>query len=156
MLIYEILQKPFTNWSFPNEATMLADFKEYKKKESSKWQGRAKRMGFKFPIFDTFEDFKNALTSADVITLTREHDSHINNRSNTSSIADLKSLVSGYIMPRDVDRIIQGFETNAAIPMPIILKGKNGEWVMAGNTRCDTAFILGVNPVKVLLVDVSE
>ena len=150
------MQKPFTNWSFPTEETMLADFKEYKKKELSKWQSRARNMGFRFPIFNTFEDFKNALKSAKVITLTREHDSHINNRSQTSSIDSLKSLVSGYIRPRDVDRIIQGFESNAAIPMPIILKGKNGEWIMAGNTRCDTAFILGVDPVKVLLVDVSD
>ena len=155
MLISEIMQKPFTNWSFPNEETMQADFKEYKKKEISKWRGRASSMGFQFPIFDTFEDFKNALKTAEIISLTHEHDLQIKNRSHTSNISDLKSLVGGYVRPRDVDRIVQGFKSNAPIPMPIVLKGKNGEWIMAGNTRCDTAFIMGVNPVKVLLVDVS-
>ncbi len=76
------------------------------------------------------------------------------NRSHTSSIESLKSLVSGYFMPRDVDRIVQGYESNAAMLYPIILKGSNGEWIMAGNTRLDTAFILGIDP-KVLYVDVS-
>lgn len=149
------MKEPFTNWSFPNEATMQADFKEYKKKETSKWQGRASSMGFRFPIFDTFDDFSNALRSAEVITLTPQHDSRIANRSHTSNIDDLKSLVGSYVRPRDVDRIVHGFESNAPIPMPIVLKGRKGEWIMAGNTRLDTAFILGVNPIKILLVDVS-
>lgn len=112
-------------------------------------------MGFRFPIFDTYEDFVSALKSARVITLTKEHDRRVMNRSHTSSIDGLKSLVSGYNMPRDVDRIVQGYNTNAAMPYPIILKGSKGEWIMAGNTRLDTAFIMGVVP-KVLYVDVSD
>lgn len=111
-------------------------------------------MGFRFPIFDTFQDFMSALKSAPVITLTKEHDRRVMNRSHTSSIEDLKSLVSGYSMPRDVNRIVQGYKSNSAMPHPIILKGTQGEWIMAGNTRLDTAFILGVVP-KVLYVDVS-
>ena len=111
-------------------------------------------MGFRFPIFDTFEDFVAALRSARVITLTPEHDSRVMNRSHTSSIESLKNLVGGYQNPRDVDRIIQGYQSNAAMPYPIILKGTHGEWIMAGNTRLDTAFIMGVTP-KVLYIDVS-
>ena len=111
-------------------------------------------MGFRFPIFDTFQDFTSALNSAPVITLTKEHDRRVMNRSHTSSIDGLKSLVGGYTMPRDVDRIVQGYQSNVAMPYPIILKGSKGEWIMAGNTRLDTAFILGVIP-EVLYVDVS-
>ena len=112
-------------------------------------------MGFRFPIFNTFNDFVAALKSAQVITLTREHDRNVMNRSHTHSIEDLKNLVSSYNKPRDVDRIVAGYESNAPMPYPIILKGSDGEWVQAGNTRCDVAFIMGFEP-KVLLVDVSK
>lgn len=150
----EIETPQFNNWVFPNAATLQADYEEYKKKEMKKWQARSSTMGFRFPIFDTLQDFVSALRSAPVITLTKEHDRRVMNRSHTSSIEDLKSLVGGYNMPRDVDRIVQGYQSNAAIPYPIILKGSHGEWIMAGNTRLDTAFILGLQP-KVLYVDVS-
>lgn len=154
MRMMEIEKPEFNNWVFPNAATLRADFDEYKGKEDRKWKGRAASMGFRFPIFDTFEDFHAALRSAPVITLTKEHDRRVMNRSHTSSLDGLKSLVSGYNMPRDVDRIVQGYQSNAPMPYPIILKGNNGEWIMAGNTRLDTAFILGVIP-EVLYVDVS-
>lgn len=151
----EIETPQFTNWVFPNAATLQADYEEYKKKEMKKWQARASTMGFRFPIFDTYQDFVSALRTAPIITLTKEHDRRVMNRSHTSSIDDLKSLVGGYNMPRDVDRIVQGYQSNAPMPHPIILKGSQGEWIMAGNTRLDTAFILGVTP-KVLYVDVSK
>jgi hypothetical protein len=150
----EITTPQFNNWVFPNAATLEADFQEYKKKEDYKWKSRAESMGFRFPIFDTFQDFVSALKSAPVITLTKEHDRRVMNRSHTSSIEGLKSLVGTYQMPRDVDRIVQGYQSNAPMPHPIILKGTHGEWIMAGNTRLDTAFIMGVTP-KVLYVDVS-
>lgn len=155
MRITEVEKSKFTNWSMPDEATMQADFKEYKKKEDSKWEGRARSMGFRFPIFDTFEDFKEALMTSPVITLDKAHDRNIKNRSHTSSIEQLKALVSGYYQPRNVDRIVQGYESNAKMPHPIVLKGSKGEWIMAGNTRLDTAFIMGVEP-KVIVVDVSD
>lgn len=112
-------------------------------------------MGFRFPIFPDFESFVKSLRSAPVIDLDRNLDSKIRNRSHTSSIESLKSLVSSYYYPRDVDRIVNGFRNNDPIPYPIVLKGNRGLWIMAGNTRLDTSFILGVKP-KVLLVDVSE
>jgi len=34
--------------------------------------------------------------------------------------------VSGYVRPRDVDRIVQGIESGAKLPYPIILKGDKG------------------------------
>lgn len=141
----------FANWAFPDEATIRADFYEYKLKEDTKWRGRAATMGFRFPMFETLDDFKAALHSAKIVSLTPAQDMKIMNRSHTRSIDDLKGLVGGYHRPRDVDRIVQGFTSGASIPMPIVLKGTKGTWIMAGNTRLDTAFILGIVP-KVLLV----
>jgi hypothetical protein len=146
----------YKNWVFPNAETLKADFQEYKDKEERKWRGRAASMGFRFPIFPDFESFVSSLRNSPVIVLTREHDSHIQNRSHTGSLSSLKSLVSGYSTgPRDVDRIAKGMFNNEAIPYPIVLKGTRGEWIMAGNTRLDTSSILGVTP-KVLLVDVRS
>lgn len=136
----------FANWIFPNEATIRADFDEYKKKEDAKWRERARHMGFRFPIFETYENFDNALRSAAITELTAEQDQYIMNRSHCRSISALKSLVNSYTYPRDVDRIVDGYNTNAAMPMPIVLWGKHGQWIMTGNTRLDTAFILGIKP----------
>lgn len=145
----------YENWAFPSDEVMKDDFSEYKKKEMSKWKSRANRMGFRFPIFETFDDFKLALQNAEVVDLTRQMDNRIQNRSQSSSIESLKSLVGTYVRPRDVDRIVQGLMSGARLPMPIVLKGTNGMWIMAGNTRLDSAFILNKKP-KVLMVDVSE
>ena len=143
------------NWAFPSDDVMKDDFSEYKKKEESKWKSRARSMGFRFPIFSTFDDFKQALKGATVTDLTRSLDDKIQNRSQTGSIESLKSLVGTYKRPRDVDRIVSGLMSGARLPMPIILKGLHGMWIMSGNTRSDTGLILG-KKVKVLVVDVSS
>ena len=146
----------YKNWVFPNAQTLQADFQEYKDKEFKKWNGRAASMGFRFPIFPDFNSFVTSLQNSPVITLTKEHDSRIHNRSHTGSLNSLKGLVSGYSTgPRDVDRIARGMFNNEPIPYPIVLKGTMGEWIMAGNTRLDTSSILGVTP-KVLVVDVRQ
>lgn len=144
----------YANWVFPSEATIRADFDEYKLKENKKWKHRAQDMGFRFPIFDSIESFETALREAAVVELTAEQDSIISNRSHCRTLDELNRLVSNYHHPRDVNRIVNGFKSNAAIPMPIILKGKYGQWIMAGNTRSDAATILGIRP-KVLMVDVA-
>lgn len=154
MKILEVTGHKYNNWVFPNQETLQADFDEYKKKELSKWKNRAEQMGFRFPIFDDFKSFKTSLKNAAVVELDAATDRTIMNRSHTGSIESLKGLVGSYHRPRDVDRIVQGYNSNAPMPYPIVLQGSKGKWIMAGNTRLDTAFILGVQP-KVLVVDVS-
>ncbi len=144
----------YKNWVFPDAKTLDADFQEYKGKEDRKWKGRARMIGARWPLFNDRADFELALRKARVVEVDDAMDMRIQNRSHTSSLEDLKSLVSGYQMPRDVDRIAKGFQNGDPIPYPIILKGNVGMWIMAGNTRLDTAGILGV-PKKALLVDVS-
>jgi hypothetical protein len=147
--------KNYNNWMFPSHETMVADYEEYKKKEQTKWKSRVDRIGSRFPIFKDFEHFQQALKNAKVIILTKNIDDRIMNRSHSFSIENLKGLVSSYIRPRDVDRIVSGFEDNDKIPYPIVLKGSKGMWIMAGNTRLDTSFIMEITP-KVLMVDVSD
>jgi len=142
-------------WVFPDDKTLKADFSEYKKKEDYKWKHRVDSIGGRFPLFNDFNHFKQSLKDAKVVNLRAATDNQIQNRSHSSSIESLKSLVGCYHRPRDVDRIVQGIESGVSMPMPIVLKGSRGMWIMAGNTRLDTAFILGSAP-KVLMVDVSD
>jgi len=135
--------------------TMQADFTEYKKKEDRKWKGRSQTIGSRFPIFNDFAHFQQSLKNAQVRTLDDATDSKIYNRSHTSSVEDLKDMVGSYYQPRDVDRIIRGFEEGVPMPYPIVIEGDSGAWILAGNTRLDTAGILGL-PKKVLWVDVRN
>jgi len=105
-------------------------------------------------IFPTLDDFKEAVKSGQVKRWTEDLDNRTGNRSQVSSLEDLKDLVSGYQFPRDVDRIVKGFEENDPIPHPIVLQtGEDSYWVMSGNTRMDTAYILGITP-EVLVLDI--
>jgi hypothetical protein len=144
----------YKNWVFPDSKTIDADFQEYKGKEDRKWKERARTIGARWPLFKDRAEFEASLRNAEIIDVTDAFDAKVRNRSHTSSLDSLKGLVSGYQMPRDVDRIAKGFQNGDPIPLPIILKGKTGMWIMAGNTRLDTAGILGVQK-KALLVDVS-
>jgi 8-oxo-dGTP pyrophosphatase MutT (NUDIX family) len=105
--------------------------------------------------FEDIEDFKKSVNKSQAVTWTPDLDHQTRMRSHTDSIEELEELVSGYSFPRDVKRIVKGFENNDPIPYPIVLKTPEGYQVLSGNTRLDAAFILGVTP-KVLLVDVSK
>lgn len=110
----------------------------------------------RWPFFKNFEDFKEVVEKAKVLTLTKERDARVLNRSNTRTLQQLEDMTSHYSFPRDVQRIVDGFEHNVKMPMPILLKlPGNRLYIMSGNTRTDAAFILGITP-KVLVVDVSD
>lgn len=108
-------------------------------------------------IFPKESDFVSAMKNAKVQKVNKAFDRKIDYRSGTRSIEDLKDLVSTYQYPRDVDRIVQGYETNAKMPMPIVVSWNNGKnlRVMGGNTRMDTAFIMGIEP-QVLILDLDS
>lgn len=143
----------YDNWVRYTGSSVKSDFVEYKKKEESKWKDRAERIGMRFPIFDSEEQFRTDLDNAKIVSVS-ELD-NVRNMSFNSSIEDIESMVGTYHQPRDVKRIVQGLKNNAQIPMPIILKGSKGMWIMAGNTRQSTARVLGID-ADVLLVDVSK
>lgn len=153
MKLIEIKITSYDNWIRYNDQSLKDDFVEYQKKETSKWKTRAKSLEFRFPIFKSLEDFKDALDNAKIIDIDKSG-LNIENMTTNNSIESIKSMVSGYSKPRDVDRIVDGFSKNVKLPLPIILKDKRGYHIMAGNTRQSTARVLGIKP-KALLVDVS-
>jgi len=148
-------QERYTNWVNYTPESLKSDFAEYKKKEDMKWKTRAQSIGARFPLFKGFPEFTQALKKAKVKKLFQGEAERIGNVALNSDIPGVKSMVSVYQRPRDVDRIVKGFESNAKMPIPIILKGKKGEFIMAGNTRLNVAYIMNLLP-QVLVLDVSE
>lgn len=143
----------YDNWVRYTPQSLKDDFVEYKKKESSKWKGRSRVIGSRWPMFDSMEQFQQALYQADIVNI--DTLGNVNNLTKNRTLDDIKHMVGGYQMPRDVDRIVQGYENNVPLPLPIILKGNDGLWIMAGNTRQSTARVLGIKP-QALLVDISN
>lgn len=152
MRIWEITERSYNNWVNYTPDSLQADYSEYKHKETTKWQRRAEQIGARWPLFDSLEHFQQALDQSPVVEIDKLHD--VQNLTRNASISGIKDMVSSYAMPRDVDRIVQGLQENKPLPLPIILKGSKGMWIMAGNTRQATSRVLGIIP-RALLVDVS-
>ena len=152
MRLYET-KKYQANWIVPTIDTLKEEFAEYKKKEQKKWKGRAVEICARFPLFDDFEDFVSRVRNGKIVSIKEAEP--VYNLSYNTSIEDIKDMVSLYVRPRDVDRIVHGFETGSKMPMPLIIEGNCGRWIMAGNTRVNVARVLGL-PVKVIIIDVKE
>ena len=153
--LLEELSKSLYRWMFPTMKTIKSDFKEYKKKESTKWKRRANMLKARWPLFKDLEHFEDSLKNSRVFVLKDSMANRVQHLSNCRSIDELKALVSEYTRPRDVDRIVDGINNNDRIPYPIILTSNNRMFIMTGNTRINIARILKV-PIKVLIVDVND
>lgn len=151
-MLIEDITKNHVKWVRHDLATMKSDFEEYKVKEESKWLGRAHRYGFRFPIFDSFEQYVEAIKNSPIIDVTNELWGDIHNLSKNDSIEDITQMVSTYTIPRDVERIKNGIESGASLPLPVILKGDDGYHIMSGNTRLNVARVMGVE-TKAILID---
>lgn len=141
----------YDNWVRYTDDSLNSDWIEYKKKEIKKWRSRSEDMQFRFPLFETKEEFKNALDTSPIIELTESTVRNVRHATDITDIESLRDMVSTYVRPRDIDRIIQGFENKDSIPMPIILKSKVGMFIMAGNTRQNVARIMGIVPKAILI-----
>jgi len=148
-------QKSYNNWVNYTPQSLKEDFAEYKKKEDKNWKNRSQSMGFRFPIFKDFPEFTQALKTAQVKKLFKGEAERIPHVSLLDTIDSVKDMVGSYKRPRNVDRIVSGFESNAKMPMPIILKGKNGKHIMAGNTRLNVAYVMDIIP-QVMEIDVTK
>ena len=102
-------------------------------------------------LWETFDTFKSAVKRARKVEVSPSIDRKIEYRSNTSSIESLRDLVSSYQYPRDVDRIVKGYEKGEPIPYPMVLKDGNRMRVLGGNTRMDVARIMNINPVVLMI-----
>lgn len=155
MKFQKYLKSAFKNWAFPDEKTMKMDFLEYSKKEESKWRNRAMMLKARWPLFEDYNHFKSSLKGAKIVTLTSSLLNRVEHATDLHDLDDLRDMVQSYGRPRDIDRIVKGFEQDDKIPYPIILKSGPKYFIMAGNTRQNAARIMGI-PVKVMVVDVGE
>lgn len=137
--------KSFNNWVVPSEQVLKREYKvevEMKGNED----------------FDSEEEFLEACKNGKVIEITPEMDDEIDNRSQTQSKEELIGLVSSYRSwgsefrnQQTVDALYDGFEQNKPMETPIVVDASWGRYVLAGNTRMDVAFQLGIKP-NVLLI----
>jgi hypothetical protein len=155
MRLQDLLQEntSFNNWTRFTDASLEADFQEYKQKEQRKWKHRAEMIQARWPLFQDIQEFRHALSSAPIVDVDSLRS--VQNITKNRNIEDIKDMVSSYAWPRDVARIQQGYQGNHKMPLPIIIKGQQGMWIMAGNTRQSVARVLGITP-RALLVDVSN
>jgi hypothetical protein len=154
MRLFDLLQEntSFNNWTRFTDASLEADFQEYKQKEQSKWKQRAEWIQARWPLFQDIQEFRQALSAAPIVDVDSLRS--VQNLTKNRNIEDIKDMVSSYAWPRDVARIQQGYQENHKMPLPIIIKGQQGMWIMAGNTRQSVARVMGITP-RALLVDVS-
>ena len=154
MRLQDLLQEntSFNNWTRFTDASLEADFQEYKQKEQSKWKQRAEWIQARWPLFPDIQEFRQALSAAPIVDVDSLRS--VQNLTKNRNIEDIKDMVSSYAWPRDVARIQQGYQENHKMPLPIIIKGQQGMWIMAGNTRQSVARVMGITP-RALLVDVS-
>lgn len=138
--------RTFTNWRVPSNSDLK---REYRVEHEMKGLG----------YFDTEQDFIKAVKNAKETIVTPAMDRKISGRSRTRTKEALFSLISSYrSYPKyrnedTLDAIYRGFEKNEIMDMPLVIKDGDYMRVMAGNTRMDVAFQLGINP-KVLMIEV--
>lgn len=153
MKIFDIVESTYNNWVRYTDESLRADWDEYKLKEEKKWRSRAAQIGAAWPLFDSIERFQKALDVSPIVKIDRL--GPVRNLTKNRTIEDIENMVSVYLYPRDVQRIVAGLTGNKAIPLPIILQGQKDRWIMTGNTRQAVARVLGIEP-RALLVDVKD
>jgi len=139
----------FNNWKMPSLAQLK---QEYKVEHDLK--------GNEF--FESEDDFLNAVEQGQIVEITPAEDQSIEYRSGTTSQKELLDLIRSYrSYPKyrnedTIQALYDGFKENKPMDLPIVIEFADGsKRILAGNTRMDVAFQLGINP-KVLLVQSKE
>ena len=150
MRYHEIIteaQTPKANWVMPSDSDLLLEFKyEY---ENRDWERRCDRIDAMYPLFEDGQDFIQKVKAGQVRSF-----SESDRVENTTyfDLDTLREVVAGYAYPRDVDRIIAGFAAGTPMPMPIIIEGSDGSWILSGNTRSNIAYTMGL-PCKAIWIN---
>jgi hypothetical protein len=137
-------------WVMPKPADLALEYKYEYLLPSRHWDKRCKAIGAHYPLFDSEDDFIAKIRAASIEPITPQ--SKVENVTDLETIEDVEDLVSTYQRPRDVSSIVNGYRKGGSMPMPIIIRGKKGSWILSGNTRTNLAFILKI-PVKAIWVD---
>jgi len=139
-------------WIVPSAADIRDEWKVEYALPRRNWKGRAEIIGAVYPIFDDEDDMIAKVQSGHVLSMTPDMWSMTHNLSMNRDIDEVKAMVATYSRPRDVDRIVKGFEDGADMPMAIFIRGAEGSWILSGNTRLNVARLMGI-PQKVIVVD---
>jgi hypothetical protein len=150
--ITEYVAISFDNWVKPSDTDIELEYKvEYLMKGMGSTTNDA---------FPTVEDFKKAVKSAKVISLTPAIDRKIEYRSRTRSQSQLLSLIKSYRSypefrnEKTLQAIYDGFRDGKAMKYPFVLEFPDGRMrIMSGNTRTDVAIHSGITP-KALLIKI--
>lgn len=134
----QILTK--AHWTVPNLMSLRDEYDYEYMLASRGWKSRCRAIGAVYPVFDSFEDFVAKVKQGRIgpMKLSVENTTHL------ETIDEIKELVSEYQWPRDVNRIVQGFKEGVKMPMPIVIRGRKGSWILSGNTRSNVAEVLGL------------
>ena len=141
----------YPHWKKPSVSLLNFEFAQYTRNEE-KWANRARIIQLPVPLFTSNGMFRHYVDNGEVMEIDRSFIPKVHGMSSVSTIAALKSLVSTYSKKPDVDTIVTGFKDGLRMPMPIILRGKKGYWILSGNTRCNVAFALGYT-AKVIVIN---
>lgn len=148
-ILNETSHRSTVNWVRPDLQNLEMEYKyEYMLTSRRTWDKRCKTIGAVYPIFDSFEDFAEKISSAPIQIITPS--TPIHNMTQFETMDDARKELA-----RDVDRIIHGFDNGVKIPLPIIIKGNDGMWLLSGNTRSNLAFIHNVT-LKAIVYDGSR
>jgi len=144
-ILFESTQ--FNNWVMPSDSDLEREFRV---------EHQMKGLNY----FETATDFIEAIKSSEIVTVNSSMDRKISGRSRTRDFNSLLSLIKGYRSypkyrnEKTLKAIYDGFKSGNPMVMPIVLKDEDGGMtILAGNTRMDIAFQLGIEP-KVILLDV--
>lgn len=141
-----------TSWFVPKPADLKLEYAYEYMLPSRNWKARCSTIGAKYPLFDSEEDFIAKVNAGKIISVTKK--SKIHNMTTLSTLDDLQDLVNSYRFPRDIAKIVKGYNAGKPMPMPIIIKGSKGSWILCGNTRSNVAFIMDI-PLKAIEVDAT-
>lgn len=137
-------------WMRPTRKDLELEYEYEYVNPSRNWKQRCHAIEAVFPIFSSLEDFIRKVNESPIERLTAV--TRVHNMTDYRTIEDIEDLVSGYHFPRDVKRIVEGFAALDKMPLPIIIKGRKGRWILSGNTRQNVALVMEV-PRKAIVVD---
>lgn len=151
--VRESVDNQYPHWVRYTPQSLAHDWQEYKHKEDRRWTQRAQLIGAPWPLFSDQDHMEHLLNTSPIVNI--DSLGRVENLTHNPDLEDVKDMVSNYQNPRDVDRIVQGLKSGDPLPLPIIVKGSRGMWILAGNTRQAVTRVLGFAP-EAIMIDLGK
>lgn len=142
-----VFEAKYNSWVMPDSKMLAQEFKvEHELKSKN--------------LFDSEEEFIDAVKSGDIVEITPKMDMKISNRSRTETFDDLHNLIKGYASypkyrnEETLRDLYKKLGNGKPVDYPIVTRDNKGNMtVFSGNTRMDIAFQMKINP-KVVVIDI--